>query len=110
MVTPIREVIVLTPPETQYGAATVIEADREGNSKCPSFTAWDPFDTHPAAGDNSSVYLNFEYQWVLIPNRRSAKYVRVGGASSGDLYNVQEQNHVGDLWGDTFQAWAVDSV
>ncbi len=111
LISPIREAIVLTPPTAPSGAATVIECDKDGSTYCVSFTAHDTFDLHPAAGDRVTVYLNFNYQWVIVPGGREAKYVRVTdtGDSAG-LYEVIEQNHLGDTWGEAFYAWAVDSV
>lgn len=109
-VSPIREVLVLTAPASPGGAASVVECTRCSDAHCESFTAYDPFDVRPAAGSQCTVYLNFNFEWVIVPGPRDVKYVRVQSDAGSGRYAVVEQNHEGETWGEPFYAWAVDSV
>lgn len=110
-VIPIREVRVLSSISTQYGSTTVIQVDSDGDSQGSSFTAYDPFDVHPAANELATVYLNFDYQWIFVPSDRLVKYVSIIDSTEvTNKYSVQEQSKDGTGWGSSFYAWAVDSV
>jgi hypothetical protein len=109
-VSPVRQVNVVTAPTEQYGSLTVVQCDKSCEPYCQTFTAYDPFDVRPAAGETATVYLNFNFEWVVVPNAREAKYVRVLSDAGSGMYSVVEQDPAGATWGDAFYAWAVDSV
>jgi hypothetical protein len=107
---PIKQVKVLSGVSSQYGSATVMEVDKDGNTFGDSFVVYDPFDCAVNTNDISTVYLNFNYQWVFVPSQRNVKYVKVNSDLGGGQYSVTEQDKDGTAWGDSFAAWAVDSV
>ena len=102
---------MLSAVSEQYGSATVIQIDRDGHTFGNAFTVHDPFDVHLPADAEGTAYLNFNYQWVFIPSTRHVKYVTLlDSTAETDKWEVREQDRHGSGWGESFYAWAVDSV